>query len=69
MTTSNDTKPTQEQITNEIKLLKEIKPTVRKFSMFGDDLQEAIDTQISVLSQNLNENGIWDRYPDNSFSD
>jgi hypothetical protein len=42
-------KPTREQIIAEVKLLKQARPKLRRFSAFGDDHYAEIDAQIEVL--------------------
>lgn len=46
---SKNTKPTDEQIQEQIKKLLEIKPKVLRRSVFGDDHRAAIDAQVEVL--------------------
>lgn len=54
-------RPTQEQITAEIAKLREIKPRVRRSSAFGDDHHAAIDAQVEVLEDRMDEDQIYDR--------
>lgn len=49
---------TRKQIDAEIAALKEIKPKVRHFTAFGDDNHAAIDAQIEVLENDLDEDDI-----------
>jgi ABC-type uncharacterized transport system substrate-binding protein len=51
-------KPTTTQIEEQIRLLKEIKPNVKRFSFFQDDHHAAIDAQIRVLDRNMSEDAI-----------
>lgn len=51
-------KPTDEQVAEQIAKLKEIKPTVRRRSAFGDDHHEAIDGQVRVLEKRMTEDQI-----------
>jgi len=55
-------KPTREQVQEEIKKLKEMKPNVRHYASFGDDNHAAIEVQIRVLEQGLGSNAIYDRW-------
>jgi hypothetical protein len=48
----------QDQLTK----LKEMKPKVRHFSMFGDDNQAAIEAQIQVIEKDMTEDDIYDEY-------
>jgi hypothetical protein len=54
--------PTQEEIQAEIDKLKEMKPTVRRTSAFGDNHHDAIDAQIEVLEERMPEGQVYDRY-------
>jgi hypothetical protein len=56
--------PTKEQVTMEIAKLKEMKPHVRHFSAFNDDNHEAIDAQIQVLEEDMDDDGIDENWPD-----
>jgi hypothetical protein len=47
------TKPTKDRIAKQVNALKEIKPKVRHFSIFGDDNQAAVEAQIKVLEGKL----------------
>lgn len=53
---------TDKQIQNEIKALKEIRPKVRPYSMFGDDNLAALDAQIKVLENDWDNNDIYNEY-------
>ena len=55
-------KPSKKQIEKEIKELTEIKPKVRRLSMFGENNQEAIGVQIEVLKNNLSFENIDERW-------
>lgn len=55
-------RPTNEQIQKEIEALKEIKPKVRRLSLFGDNHHAAIDAQIAVLEDGLDEDVIYDEF-------
>ena len=50
----------KEEVDKMIADLKEIKPKVRKTSMFGDNHHNAIDAQIRVLEEDLDEEDIND---------
>ncbi len=51
--------PTPEQVQQEIAALREIKPKVRRRTFFGDDNHAAIDVQIDVLEDGLDEDTIY----------
>lgn len=53
---------TEEEITAEIKLLREMKPNVRRTSVFGDNHHDAIDAQVTVLEDELDNDAIYDRF-------
>ena len=53
---------TEKQIKKEIEALKTVRPNVRPTSMFGDDNLAALDTQVKVLEENLNNDRIYDAY-------
>lgn len=55
-------KPTNKEIAAEAKKLDEMKPKVRRFSMFGDDNWAAIEAQIRVLEEDLDEDEIYEAY-------
>jgi hypothetical protein len=55
-------KPNKKRIEKEIKDLTEIKPKVRHFSMFGDDNHKCIEAQIEVLTNNLSDEQIDDKW-------
>jgi hypothetical protein len=55
---------TEAQIDAEIAVLSKMKPTVRHYSMFGDDHWQHIDVQIEVLEERMDEDEIADRYDD-----
>ncbi len=54
----------KEQIKTEIEALKTVRPNVRPTSMFGDDNLAALDAQIQVLEEGLDEDDIWDEWPE-----
>lgn len=51
-----------ELIQEQIAKLKEIKPNVRKTSMFGDNHHDAIDAQIDVLENKFTATRVDDHY-------
>lgn len=53
--------PTPIQIAAEIRTLTEMKPKVRKFTMFGDNNHDAIDAQIEALEDDFDESAIYDK--------
>jgi len=55
--------PTKKQIEAEIKKLSEMKPNVKRTSIFGDNHHDAIDAQIEVLKNRLTEDEVYDRFP------
>jgi len=53
---------TEEQIKIEIEALKTIRPNVIPTSLFGDDNLAAIDAQIAVLEDDMDNDDIYDTY-------
>lgn len=53
---------TSEQIKKEIEALKTVRPNVRPISMFGDDNLTALDAQIDVLEDDMDDSEIYDRF-------
>ncbi len=53
---------TQEQIDEQIKLLKEARPKIVPTSMFGTDNLELLDAQVRVLEQDMDSDDIWDQW-------
>lgn len=53
---------TQEQIDEQIRLLKEARPKVVPYSMFGNDNLAMLDAQVRVLEKDMDEDDIWDRW-------
>lgn len=51
--------PTQEQIDAEIVKLRQMMPTVRETSLFGDNNHEAIEAQIRVLEEDMTDNDVY----------
>jgi hypothetical protein len=56
--------PTQAQIKKEIATLKKYKPRIREVNGLGDNNHEAIDAQIEVLDEDLDDDAIWERWPE-----
>ena len=54
--------PTTKQINTEIKTLEELKPKLPR-GMMGDN-RASVDAQIAVLKDGLNNDKIFDRWPD-----
>ena len=57
-------KPTSEEITTEIAKLREMKPNVRHYSMFGDNNWMAVEAQIEVLEDEMTSDDIYGRWPE-----
>ena len=53
---------TQEQIDEQIRLLKEARPKIVPCSMFGTDNLELLDAQVRVLEKDMDSDDIWDRW-------
>ncbi len=53
---------TQEQVDEQIRLLKEARPKIVPQSMFGTDNLELLDAQIRVLEEGMDTDDIWDRW-------
>ena len=62
-------RPTKQEIEQEIADLKEIKPRVRRTSMFGDNHHDAIDAQVTVLSERLTDDEIDERAEEDDWAD
>lgn len=54
--------PTAAQIAAEVATLKKMKPTVLKYSGFGENHHNAIDAQVDVLELGLDDSDIYDRF-------
>ena len=54
---------TQDEIEKQITALKEVRPKVRPYSYFGDDNLAALDAQIKVLEEDLDDDEIYDEWP------
>ncbi len=57
-------RPTPAQVKDEIAKLKKMKPNVRMTSNFGDNHHDAIDAQLDVLEEGLDNDEIYDRFED-----
>ncbi|KKM91714.1 hypothetical protein LCGC14_1225870 [marine sediment metagenome] len=53
---------TQEQIDEQIRLLKEARDKIVPTSMFGTDNIELLDAQVRVLEKDMDEDDIYDRW-------
>lgn len=53
---------TQKEIKKEVEALKAIRPKVKPYSMFGDDNLAALDAQVDVLENDLDNADIYERY-------
>ena len=60
---------TPKQVKDEIQKLKSIKPTVRPTSFFGDNHHDAIDAQIEVLEDLLDEDEIYHKEDDEEWTE
>ena len=54
----------EEQIKKQIEALEKIRPNVRPYSAFGDDNLAALDAQIKVLKDDMDNDDIWDEWPE-----
>lgn len=61
--------PTGAEIEAEIKLLKELRPKVNQFNGFEDDNHAAIDAQIKVLEERMDEDDAEEEYGDGNAAD
>ncbi len=50
------------EVEKEVAKLREMKPTVLRTSSFGDNHHDAIDAQIEVLKESLDNDDIYDRW-------
>lgn len=55
-------KPTPQEIQAEILVLKELKPRIAQFNVFGEDNHRTIDAQVRVLTLGLDEDDIEEQY-------
>lgn len=53
---------TQEQIDEQVRLLKEVRPKIVPASMFGDDNLAQLDAAVRVLEKNMDDDDIWERW-------
>jgi hypothetical protein len=56
------TPKTEDEIKAEVKLLRAIKPKVRRTTAFGDDNHAAIEAQIRALEEGMDEDEICDKW-------
>ncbi len=56
----------KEEIQKEIETLREMKPKVRQFSAFSDDHHAAIDAQIEVLEEDLDDDDVYERFEEDA---
>lgn len=61
--------PTDKQIEAEIKKLQEMKPRVPHHTAFGDDNHEAIDAQLVVLRERLDEDAVLAKQDDGEWNE
>ncbi len=52
----------QEQIDEQIRLLKEARDKIVSTSVFGTDNIELLNAQVRVLEKDMDEDDIWDRW-------
>jgi hypothetical protein len=64
MNTPKNTPKTSEEVKAEVAKLREMKPNIRHRTSFGDDNWAAIDAQIKVLEEGMDEDEIWDEWPE-----
>jgi hypothetical protein len=62
-------KKTSDEIKKEIKLLTEGKSNVVHFSMFGDNNYEALEAQIAVLNENMDEDEVYTHFENSDNPD
>ena len=55
---------TKEEIQKEIQALKAVRSKVRPTSFFGDDNLAALDAQVQVLEEYMDEDEIWNEWPE-----
>jgi hypothetical protein len=61
------TVPSKQRVKDEIAKLKELKPNVRHYTIFGDDNWKGVDAVIRVLEEGMEESQVWDRFdPENT---
>lgn len=61
--------PNGDEIQAEIKKLEELKPKVRRYTMFGDDNHAAIDIQIRVLKGEVDQDELDEMQSMSDISD
>lgn len=60
---------TLDEIKAEIDKLTSLKARVPRRTLFGDDNHEAIDAQIKVLDERMDEDGVWAEWPEEDSAD
>ena len=60
---------TEKEIEAEVKKLKKILPTVRRFTVFGDDNHSAMDAEIRVLEDRLTLDDVQELEDDGDFTE
>jgi hypothetical protein len=55
---------TDQQVKDEIKKLREMKPFVRQFNSFGDSNHELIDCEIQALESDMDEDETYEEWPE-----
>ena len=58
------TPKTEQEVKVEIAALREMKPFVRHFSAFGDDNHAKIDAQNKALEEKMDEDDVYNEWPD-----
>lgn len=61
--------PSPTEVAAEIATLKELLPKVRRWTFFKEDNHEAIQVQIGVLEDELDEDGCYICYAEEAFED
>lgn len=64
MSTKKKAVPDKKAMDAEVALLKKMKPDVRHYTGFGDDNHAAIEAQILVIERGMDNDEIYDRWPD-----
>jgi len=60
---------TQKEINTQIAALKEVRPKIKPYSFFGDDNLAKLDAQVRVLEEDLDEDDIWEEWPEDEEFD
>lgn len=61
--------PTDKQVKAEIENLKELKPKIQQYSMFGDDNHKHLDAQVQVLQKRMTEEQVYEKFEDSDNPD